>query len=176
MDSYKIDTQIFQTKFECNLAACKGGCCTVYGENGAPLLADEIPQIEQNLEKIKPFMLDTSIDFIDKNGFWTYDTEGELSVQCINNRDCVFVYYEEGIAKCAIEKSFLHNESSFRKPVSCHLFPIRVRNNFIYYEKFSICEPALENGQKNNTELLKFVKDAMVRRLPANVIQKLYEE
>lgn len=170
MNSIKIDTQIYDIKFLCNLDKCKGGCCTVYGENGAPLLEEEIPIIQENLEKIKKYMQKNSIDFINRNGFWVHDSDGELSVQCINNRDCVFVYYDEHkIAKCAIEKAYSRGESNFRKPVSCHLFPIRVSNNYIYYEQFSICEPALENGELENVELVNFVKSALERRFPPEI-------
>ncbi len=168
--SIKIDTKIYEIKFLCDLAKCKGGCCTIYGENGAPLLYEEIPQIENNLEKIKKFMLPQSIKFLEKNGFWVHDSDGDLSVQCINNRDCVFVYYDENsIAKCAIEKAYIEGESSFRKPVSCHLFPIRVRKNYVYYEKFDVCEPALENGKRHNIDLLDFVSAAIERRFPQEI-------
>lgn len=170
MDSIKIDTNIYEVKFLCNLDACKGGCCTVYGENGAPLLSEEIPQIEANLEKIKKYMLPKSLDYINQNGFWEHDTDGELSVKCINNRDCVFVYYDENkVAKCAIEKAYFEGDSNFRKPVSCHLFPIRVRNNYVYYEQFTICEPALTNGVENNVDLVDFVESALSRRFPPQI-------
>ena len=166
----KIDAKIYEIKFLCDLVKCKGGCCTVYGVNGAPLLSDEILQIENNLENIKKNMLPHSIDFLERNGFWTYDTDGELSVQCINNRDCVFVYYDEdSIAKCAIEKTFLEGESNFRKPVSCHLFPIRVRNNYVYYEKFEVCNPALKKGEETNVDLIDFVSSAIERRFPSEI-------
>lgn len=170
MGSLRIDTKIYEVKFLCNLDKCKGGCCTVYGENGAPLLSEEIPLIDADLEKFKKYMLPKSIDYINRNGFWVHDTDGELSVQCINNRDCVFVYYDENeIAKCAIEKAYFAGESNFRKPISCHLFPIRVNSSYVYYEQFSICEPALENGEQENVELVNFVNSALERRFPPEI-------
>lgn len=174
LDSLKIDTKIYELKFLCDLNKCKGGCCTVYGENGAPLLSEEIPQIQANLETIKNYMLPKSIDYLEQNGFWEHDTEGELSVKCINNRDCVFVYYDnEAVAKCAIEKSYFEGGSSFRKPVSCHLFPIRVRDNYVYFEQFSVCEPAISNGEQNNTKLLDFVSPALERRFSLDIYQQI---
>lgn len=170
LDSLKIDTKIYEQKFLCDLLKCKGGCCTVYGENGAPLLSEEIPKIEENLEQIQKYMLPKSFEFLKRNGFWVHDTDGELSVQCINNRDCVFVYYDDNlVAKCAIEKAYFEGESQFRKPISCHLFPIRVRNNYVYYEEFSICESAIENGKQNNVQLVDFVDSALQRRFPQEI-------
>ena len=162
-ETYKIDSTILQKKFLCDLTKCKGGCCTVYGENGAPLLSEEIPIIEEYLPIIKKYMKPKSIDFLDKYGFWEHDTEGELAVTCINKRDCVFVYYDEGsdIAKCAIEKAYFAGEITFQKPISCHLFPIRVRGEHIYYEEFSMCEHALKNGEENNVNLVDFCKDSI---------------
>lgn len=180
MESLKIETKIYEIKFLCNLDKCKGGCCTVYGENGAPLLTEEIQQIDLNLTNIQKYMLPKSIDYVNRNGFWEHDSDGELSVKCIINRDCVFVYYDDNeVAKCAIEKAYFEGESSFRKPVSCHLFPIRVRNNYLYYEQFSVCEPALENGEKNNVQLINFVDSALERRFPPEIyklISNKYKE
>jgi len=172
-ENYNIDKNITEIHFACDLKKCKGGCCTVYGGSGAPLLAEELELIEKNLESAKKYLSERNINYIEKKGFWEVDLEGSLTTMCINSRDCVFVYYDGDIAKCAIERAYFEGESDFRKPISCHLFPIRIRGNNLVYEEFSVCSPALEKGSEENIIMGNFLKDAIIRRFSEDFYNNL---
>lgn len=174
-ENYSIDKNIAQVHFSCDLAKCKGGCCTVYGGSGAPLLGEELELIERNLESAKEYLSERNINYINKKGFWEVDIEGSLTTVCINNRDCVFVYYDGDIAKCALERAYFEGKSDFRKPISCHLFPIRIRGNNLVYEEFDICRPALEKGKSENILMGNFLKEAIIRRFSEDFYNKLQE-
>lgn len=162
-ENYKIDPNIFDVKFSCDLKQCKGACCTVYGDTGAPLLDEEIEKIAKNLEAAKEYLNERSLRYLEKYGFWMRDDIGGLATKCIRNQDCVLVYYEDDVAKCAMEKAYFEGKSDFRKPISCHLFPIRVRDGKLVYEQFSVCSPALKKGEDEKTPMFKFLQDSIER-------------
>ncbi|MHB1688052.1 MAG: DUF3109 family protein [Ignavibacteriaceae bacterium] len=160
-----IRPEIAETKFACDLEKCKGACCTLESEYGAPLLEKEIKKIAGMLSQTKKYLSGESIKIIETDGFFE-NKDGEFLTRSVENKDCVFVYYENEIAKCSIEKVFFEEGTDFRKPISCHLFPIRVSkfgSDVLRYEKFSDCAPALENGEKNKIKLLDFCKDSLTR-------------
>ncbi len=160
-----IRSEIEEIHFSCDLDKCKGACCTMESEYGAPLREDEIYQIENSLPKIKQYLPQRHVEEIDRQGFWE-SKYGELMTTSVNNRACVFVYYENDIAKCGIEKAYLEHAINFNKPISCHLFPIRVSNfggDVLRYEKFSGCKPALQKGETDNVKLIDFCKDSLSR-------------
>jgi hypothetical protein len=159
-----IDPKITEIHFACDLEKCKGGCCTVYGDTGAPLLEEEMEHIARNLEAAKEFLSERSLRYLEKHGFWMRDDTGSLATYCIRNQDCVLVYYDGEIAKCALERAYFEGKSDFRKPISCHLFPIRIRDNKIVYEEFSVCSPALNHGINENLLMYEFLKDSIIRR------------
>ena len=167
---YKIDDilvrkEIFETRFACDLLKCKGACCTMESKYGAPLLEEEISLIKKYLGHIFPYLSNDHKQEIEENGFWE-KKEGSLMTRSVDYKACVFVYYEGKIAKCAIEKAFNDGKIDFKKPISCHLFPIRVSNfggDILKFEKFKECEPALENGNKNNITVAEFCKDSLLR-------------
>ncbi len=121
-----IDDNIPHIKFACNLSVCKGACCTLAGGTGAPLLDDELEQIENAFPLVKSLLPKEHLEFIKQFGLYEGES-GFYTTMCFNNRACVFVFYEEGIARCAFEKAFKAGKLKWRKPISCHLFPIRVR-------------------------------------------------
>ncbi|MCL5030047.1 MAG: DUF3109 family protein [Bacteroidetes bacterium] len=160
-----IRSEIAEIKFACDLNKCKGACCTLESEFGAPLLKEEVDQIKSVLEVVKDYLPAKHKEEIDEFGFYELK-HGELMTASVNNKACVFVYYENGIAKCGIERAFLDGKIKLRKPISCHLFPIRVSKfggDILRFEKFSECSFALENGAKNNIKLVDFCKDALER-------------
>jgi hypothetical protein len=160
-----VRPEIMETNFSCDLEKCKGACCTIESEFGAPLLEEEIPIIEEILETVFPYLPGEHATSIKKHGFYNRK-DGEAMTRSINNRECVFVYFDNGIAKCSIEKAYLDGKVSFRKPVSCHLFPIRVTKfggDVLRYEKFNECAPALEKGKSENIKIVEFCKDSLVR-------------
>lgn len=173
-----IDERIPYIKFSCNLEACKGACCTVKGGKGAPLADFEIFEIQNCLSEVSKYLSERSLEIIKENsGIEGYS--GNYTTSCIDDEDCVFVYYEDDIAKCAFEKAFQDGKIEFRKPISCHLFPIRISNfggDVIRYEKFIECKPALIKGQTDNVPLHIFLKDALVRAYGEKWYQKLKDK
>jgi hypothetical protein len=160
-----VEDNIPGIQFACNTSACKGACCTLPGGQGAPLLNEELEQIEQAFPIIKSSLPHEHLDAIQQFGLF----EGEPSAyttMCYNNRACVFVLYENGIARCAFEKAFFEGSVKWRKPLSCHLFPIRVdrgMTNRLRYERISECDPALDYGEQNSISLSNFLKEPLVR-------------
>jgi hypothetical protein len=165
-----VRPEVADTYFACDLEKCKGACCTLESEFGAPLLDEELKILEDILPIVKKYLPEEHIEEIEKNGFYAVKS-GEPMTQTINREACVFVYFDGDIAKCAIEKAFNNNEISFRKPLSCHLFPIRVSrfgDEVLRYEKFSECHPALENGAKQKVTIAQFCKDSLIRAFGSN--------
>ncbi|MGQ9799091.1 MAG: DUF3109 family protein [Ignavibacterium sp.] len=165
IDDVLVREEVLTTPFACDLKKCKGACCTLDSEFGAPVTEDEIDQIKQILPIVKEYITEEHKDEIEQNGFFEkkYD---ELLLRSINNKACVFVYYDGDIAKCAIEKAYFDGKVKFRKPISCHLFPIRVAKfggDILRYEKFVECNPAIENGKKLNITIAEFCKDSLIR-------------
>ncbi|NWF88688.1 MAG: DUF3109 family protein [Ignavibacteriaceae bacterium] len=173
-----LRAELIDTKFACNLVQCKGACCTLESEYGAPLLEDEINQIHGSLEAAKKYLPKSHIQKIDKAGFFE-KKNNELLVSSIDNKACIFAFFEDGIAKCSLEKAYNNGESEFPKPISCHLFPIRVGNfggDVLRFEEFSECLPALENGKNKNINVIDFCKDALIRRYGKNWYSQLKEK
>lgn len=177
IDDILVDQDISKTHFTCNLEVCKGACCTMQSEYGAPLLKKEIQIIDKILPIVKTYLPERSIQEIETNGFWEEKDE-EIMTTSINNRDCVFVYYEKDIAKCAIEKAFYDKKVDFIKPVSCHLFPIRINNfggDVLKYEEYKDCESAIEKGKETKISILEFCKAAIIRNYNQSFFYKINE-
>lgn len=165
IDDILINTEVFDIKFNCDLNKCKGACCTMESEFGAPITKEEIEEIEKILPVIKEYLPKEHIDEINKNGFWVNKFD-QLMTRSLNNRACVFVTYEGEIAKCGIEKAFRNGKVNFVKPISCHLFPIRISKfggDVVRFEKYHECTPALEKGKKTNINVIDFCRDSLER-------------
>lgn len=163
-----ISLEIFRIKFCCDLPNCFGLCCSE-GDSGAPLEEKEIESISRNIHKIKPFINPDFIEVIEEKGFYEHDKEGDYCTRCIDNKDCIFSYRHKGIFRCAIETAFRKKQIDFQKPISCHLYPIRIRKIkegiiSINYDEWSICKPALIKGNNRGKPLFRFLKDALIRR------------
>ncbi len=175
IDNLLLDEEIVHTNFTCDLEKCKGACCTFPGENGAPLLDDEIEIISKAAKEAKKYLSKKSLEVLESKGF--YDGRaGRYTTVCINKRDCVFVYYDGDIAKCALEKAYFAGESEFRKPLSCHLFPVRLGNlggKYLYYEKIDECRPGVKLGKSIDMPMLRFLDDSLIRLLGLEGYQKL---
>ncbi len=170
-----VRDEIVEIPFSCDLQKCKGACCTLESELGAPVNKNEIEEIEKILPIIKEYLTQTNIDEIEEKNFYEIK-DGEMMITSVNNRDCVFSIFENGIAKCAIEKAFFDGKVDFRKPISCHLFPIRVTDfsgDVLRYEKFSECAPALEKGKEENIVIAEFCEDSLKRVYGENWFKKL---
>ena len=172
-----ISDDLFEKKFVCDLQKCKGVCC-VEGDSGAPLTKKEILDIDKNISKIKTEMSPTGLSILEKKDFYYVDSDGDQVTSLINEKECVFVVYDQNkIAKCSIESAFRKNKINFNKPISCHLYPIRVKNheNFqaINVDSWHICQPACKCGTELNVPVFKFLKNAIVRSWGLNFFQQL---
>jgi hypothetical protein len=159
------DKEIHQAFFACDLQECKGACCTKPGPRGAPLLDEEVEELERAYPVIQKYLSYRHKDAIAMRGM-VQGRSGDLTTQVVDQEACVFVVFENGIAKCAIEKGFLNNELSWRKPISCHLFPIRVspgETSRLRLESIPACQPAVENGRKSGIPVWEFLRPALVR-------------
>jgi len=168
IDNTLVSDELFDRKFVCDLNACKGACC-VEGESGAPLEAEEIGIMEDELEKILPFLTSEGRATIAEQGVFTVDVDGDYVTPLNNGAECAFTIFDEkGIAKCGIEQAHFAGATSFRKPVSCHLYPVRVAQLKDYiavnYHHWPICAPACACGEKLDVPVYAFLKEALTRK------------
>ena len=173
-----ISLDIFEKHFVCDLNACKGACC-VEGDSGAPLVEEEEKILNEIYEKVKPYMKKEGINEIENQGVAVYDSEGDLTTTLVNGKECAFVVEENGINLCSIEKAFLEGKIDFKKPISCHLFPIRIKEyrdfDAINYEKIKICKPACECGSKLEIPIYVFLKESLIRKYGEIFYEELLE-
>jgi len=160
-----VDEPVASIDFSCDLKACKGACCTMPGGRGAPLLDYETEEIERSFPSIRKYLSEEHLERIEEAGLFE-GTSGDHTTPCYDQRACVFVAYENGIAKCSFEKAYFNGEISWRKPISCHLFPLRIDRDareLVRYEFLTECQPALERGRLEHIALSGFLKDALIR-------------
>lgn len=162
-----ISTELFEKNFVCDLNACKGACC-IEGDGGAPLTMEEVDVLEEIFYEVKPYMRPEGIAEVEKNGVFYMDIDNEPATTLINGGECAFVYFDEkGMAKCAIEKAHKEGKVDFKKPISCHLYPIREKKFTDYialnYHKWSICDPACRLGDELKVPIFRFLKEPIIR-------------
>lgn len=163
-----LSDEIIEQHFVCNLNACKGACC-VEGDAGAPLEMHELPILEEVFKKVKPYLSAEALKVITEKGLFEVDEEGDFCTTTVNNRECVFAIYDEKkILKCGIEQAYLDKKIDFKKPISCHLYPIRITKTaefeLLNYSRWSICSAACENGAALQVPLYKFLKEPLIRK------------
>ncbi len=166
IDNTIVSDDLRDVHFVCNPKKCKGACC-VYGDAGAPLETEEISIIEDYLDDIKPFMTPQGLEVVLKNGVFDYDADGNFVTPLIGDKDCAFICFEDGIALCAIEKAFNEGKITFQKPVSCHLYPVRIQKckdyDAVNYHRWDVCEIALVKGRRLGVPLYEFLKEPLIR-------------
>ncbi|WP_108823126.1 DUF3109 family protein [Dysgonomonas sp. Marseille-P4361] len=163
-----VAADIIEENFLCDLSACKGECC-VEGESGAPLEDKEVKIIEDLLPHVWDDLSPEAQAVIKEQGVAYKDYDGEMVTSIVNGKDCVFTYYDEkGICKCAIEKAYREGKVNFYKPISCHLYPIRLQRykNFtaVNYHRWSVCKAAVALGNKNGLKVYQFLKEPLIRK------------
>jgi len=175
-DNTLISDDLRDVHFCCDLPKCKGACC-VEGDGGAPLEEEEISLLEDYIEAIKLFMVPKGIKEVEKTGVFDYDADGKFVTTLVNGNECSYVYYDDGIARCAIENAFQEKAIPFPKPLSCHLYPIRIKElskgEGINYHKWHICNKALDNGMKLKLPLYRFLEEALIRKYSRSWYNKL---
>ena len=169
IDNVVVSFDVFREKFLCNLDACKGECCCIEGDAGAPVELEEVAKLEEALPAIWDELSPEARRVIEEQGVVYTDQEGDLVTSIVNNKDCVFTCYDEkGCCYCAIEKAYRAGKVDFYKPVSCHLYPIRVGNYGSYkavnYHRWDVCKAAVLLGRKENLPVYKFLKEPLIRK------------
>ncbi len=165
IDEIAVDPKVPQMHFACDLGMCKGACCTLKGGRGAPVTDEEVEEIYRAYPVVKKYLPAEHTKWIRDHGL-VEGEPGRYATQCKDEQACVFVFYESGIAKCSFEKGFINGEIPWRKPTSCHLFPLRTGNGIgseLRFEYLNECEPAFTKGIRENVPLFKFLKDVLVR-------------
>lgn len=175
-----VSDEIIQEHFLCNLEACKGACCWE-GDGGAPLEEEELLILDQIYEVIQPFLSPAGQRVIAEEGTHVYDEEGETyATPLIDNGPCAYMTLDQtGTAKCGIEQAWQAGKINFQKPISCHLYPIRVRKNetvrfeALNYDRWDICSAACEKGKELQVPIYQFVKDAIIRKYGEDFYEEL---
>ncbi len=161
-----VSKDLFDQHFICHLQKCEGNCC-VFGDSGAPLEDEEVRTLDQHIELVKPHMRAEGLREIREQGNWMVDRDGDKVTPLVNREECAYVIFEDGIAWCAIEKAFKAGSIEFQKPVSCHLYPIRLSSLktgvALNYHRWSICETARILGEKEQMPVFRFLKEALTR-------------
>lgn len=179
IDQTLVSDEIFEKKFVCDLSACKGACC-VAGDSGAPLTLEETSILEQEFENIKPYMRKQGIKAIEAQGTFVIDSDYEYVTPLVNGEECAFVNFDKkGIAKCSIEMAYKDGKTDFKKPISCHLYPIRITRlkdfDALNYHHWPICKPACDCGEKLDVKVFKFLKEPLVRAYGEDYFSQLEE-
>ena len=179
IDDKLISEDLFSEEFVCNLAKCKGICC-VDGDAGAPLDEDETKILDEIYPKIKSYLCPEGIQAIEEQGTYTLDFEGDLVTPLVNNAECAYVIFDEkGYTKCAIEKAYEDGVIDWQKPISCHLYPIRITeySNFsaINYHEWDICSDACTLGKELGVKVYQFLKKPLIRKYGEEFYQTLSE-
>lgn len=163
-----VSDDVIEKEFVCNLDKCKGACC-VEGDYGAPLDEDELDILKKVYPKVKPYLSEEGIKAIEEQGTHVLDEDGDLSTPTIAGRECAYAIYDEkNILKCGIEQAHKDGKIAWKKPISCHLYPIRItkKKNFeaLNYHKWNICSPACTLGKELQVPVYKFLKDPLIRK------------
>ena len=172
-----ISLDLLEQNFICDLNNCKGACC-IEGDEGAPLNANEVKIIEELLPIIWDDLSEKSKDVINNQGITYIDREGEPVISIVNGAECVFTFTDEkGICKCAIEKAYREGKTDFYKPISCHLYPIRLQkyNDYtaVNYHKWNLCKCARKLGNKMQMPVYQFLKEPLIRRFGSEWYKQL---
>jgi Protein of unknown function (DUF3109) len=179
IDQTLVSDELFEKKFVCDLSACKGACC-VAGDSGAPLSLEETDILQKEYKKIKPFMRKEGVAAVKEQGVFTIDTDFDYVTPLVNGAECAYVSFDENqIAKCAIEMAYKAGKTDFKKPISCHLYPIRITKlkdyDALNYHHWPICKPACKCGEKLDVKVYKFLKEPIIRAYGEEYFKQMEE-
>lgn len=172
-----VATDLLTECFSCDLSLCKGICC-VEGNAGAPLEDNEIDILENEYQAYEQYMSQEGRESIAEQGFFVVDSDGDYTTPLINDAQCAYSVSENGITFCAIDKAYRKGKTKFRKPISCHLYPIRVKvfsdgSEGLNYHRWDICKPACQCGAKLEIPIYKSLKEPIIRRFGENFYEAL---
>lgn len=180
VDNTILSDDIKENFFVCNLQKCKGACC-IEGDLGAPLADGELQILEEIFDEVKPYMTTQGIEAVETQGKYIKDFEGDFSTPIVAGGACAYAVREPGgILKCAIEQAYLQGKVNFKKPISCHLYPIRITQydefDAVNYHRWDICDPACSLGKELHVPLYIFLKEPLVRKYGLPWYEKLVLE
>lgn len=164
-----LSEDIATAKFACNISRCKGACCVV-GDAGAPVNKNEIPVLRKAFKKLKNQLDPRAVEVVNKKGVVQGDNTSGYEISCIDSGECVFVQKDEnGVATCAIQNAYYSGDFNWEKPISCHLYPIRLKQigefeyaNFEYIPE--LCSAGCKHGEDEGIYLADFLKESLIRR------------
>ena len=167
IDDKIVSLDLLRECFVCDLGKCRGICC-VEGNAGAPLEIEEVDTLEEEYENYKPYMKPEGIEAIERQGFMVVDDDGDYCTPLINDAECAYSFEENGVTFCAIERAYREGKCGFIKPISCHLYPIRVkrfRNGSVglNYHRWAVCSSARECGKRLGVPVYKGLKEPIIR-------------
>lgn len=178
IDDTLVSLEVLQKKFVCDLSACKGACC-VEGDDGAPLEDEERDELDLIYEDLKPFLRPEGIAAIEAQGTWTRDQyDEEYVTPLVNGSECVYTTFDDkGTAHCGIEQAYRAGAVDFYKPISCHLYPVRITKykefEAVNYDQWKICDPARACGMKLEVKVYQFLKPALIRKYGEEYFEQL---
>ena len=163
-----ISTELLEEHFVCDLNKCKGECC-IAGDYGAPLDKLELKEIEKYYPIVKPLLQERALKSIEEQGLYVKDDEGDWVTPLINeNEECAFTIFENGIAKCSFEKAYNNGQIPWKKPISCHLYPVRIKKlknyDALNYDRWDVCAPACKLGKSLKVPVFQFLKESLTRK------------
>ncbi len=163
-----VSLDVIEEQFVCDLQKCKGECC-IAGDSGAPLDKDELAMIEKYYPVVKPMLQPEAVESIEKLGLYLKDDDNDLVTPLVNGvRECAYTIFEDGIAKCSFEKAYFEGKIPWRKPISCHLYPIRISKlkagDALNYDRWDVCKAACKLGKSLKVPVYKFLKDPLIRK------------
>lgn len=171
-----VSEDLLSREFSCNLKSCKGACC-VHGDAGAPLEKEEVEILKEIYPNVKPFLRPEGIQAIESQGVFVTSKQGELETPLVHGAECAYVIFDDKhTALCGIEEAYNQGKIDWKKPVSCHLYPVRVKAysqfSAVNYHKWQICDSACALGRELKMPVYQFVKDALIRKFG----QKWYDD
>jgi hypothetical protein len=176
IDDTIFSLDILEKKFKCNLPRCLGNCCK-YGDSGAPLTDTEVQILIDIWPAVKPYLRSEGIKVIEERGTSVTDFENDQVTPLIDNKECAYALLNDNIFMCGIEKAWLDGEINFQKPLSCHLFPARVKHysgfSAVNYEELPICSGGRENGSKDGMYVYEFLKEPLIRAFGERVYNEM---
>ena len=177
IDKTLISNDIIEKKFTCEISSCKGACC-VKGDIGAPLETDEVKKLKNNFEKLKKYISKKGIEILKKKSNFVKDDNDIFHTPLIENRECAYIKRDKNnVVSCGIENAYNDGVINFNKPISCHLYPVRITKlqNYtaVNYHNWDICKSACSMGEKDNIYLFEFLKSALIRKFGISWYNKL---
>lgn len=174
-----VSDDVFDVNFICNLSACKGACC-VQGDMGAPLEREELMKLDEIYPTVKKYLTLEGQNVIETQGYFVKEKDGNLYTPLIEGEACAYIQFDEaGIAKCGIEMAYLNGETDFKKPISCHLYPIRITSlpedsfEAINYDVWDICSAACKLGDQEKVPVYRFLKEPLIRKYGEDFFEEL---